>query len=446
MAQSPSKVPVIVVGAGAAGLAAARTLHDAGIDVVVLEARDRIGGRVLTVVDPTTTLPLELGAEFIHGRASELRALLDQASITSLDVDGTRWRVTPAGWRPFDDFWERVDAVMKRLDHDGPDRSFDTALTQRRAQRLSTPDRRLAREFVEGFHAADPALVSATVMAESGSPGGDERERRLGRVLGGYDRVLTWLASPIARRVRLSTVVSAVAWKRGQVSISIEGSRQHPLTGRAAIITVPLGVLKAAPDQRGAIAFTPPLNSKTRALDRLAVGSVVRVVLRLADRFWADQSLPRARGRDGLDRMSFLHADGPDFPVWWTMYPLDSPFLVGWCGGTHARDLARLAPEALATRAMDSLARHCGVTRRRMHAMMEASWMHNWEHDPFARGAYSYQMAGGVSAPAELARPLASTLFFAGEATDTEGATGTVHGALSSGRRAARQVIRVLNG
>jgi monoamine oxidase len=439
-----SSAPVIVVGAGAAGLAAARTLHDAGVEVVVLEARDRIGGRVLTVIDPVTSLPLELGAEFIHGRASELRTLFDQASITSVDIEGTRWRVTPGGWRPFDDFWERLDAVMKRLGHDGPDRSFEAALTRRRGHRVAARDRQLAREFVEGFHAAEPALVSAKAMAESGSPGGDDRERRLGRVLGGYERVLTWLASPITRRVRLSTLVRAIAWKKGQVSITIDGSRQHDLTGCAAIITVPLGVLKAAPDQRGAIAFTPPLHSKTRALDRLAVGSVVRLVLRLTNRFWADEAFPRATGRDGLDQMSFLHGVGRDFPVWWTMYPLDSPFLIGWCGGPHARELARLSPDALTRRAVDALARHCGIPRRRMHSMVEAVWMHDWEHDPFARGAYSYQMVGGATAPADLARPLESTLFFAGEAADAEGATGTVHGALGSGRRAARQVIRVL--
>jgi monoamine oxidase len=437
--------PVIVVGAGAAGLAAARTLHDAGIEVVVREARNRIGGRVLTVVDPVTALPLELGAEFIHGRASELRTLLDQASIPSLDAEGTRWRVTPGGWLRFDDFWERIDAVMKRLDDDGPDRSFEAALTRRRGQNVSARERQLAREYVEGFHAAEPVLISAKVMAESGSPGGDDRERRLGRVLGGYERVLTWLASPIARRVRLSTIVSAVAWRKGHVSITIEGSPQHRLTGSAVVITVPLGVLKATPEHRGAIAFTPPLHSKTRALDRLAAGSVVRLVLRLSDRFWADETFPRARGTQGLDQMSFLHGIGPDFPVWWTMYPLNSPFLIGWCGGAHARALARLPPDALTRRAVDSLARHCGMTKRRMHSMVDASWIHDWEHDPFARGAYSYQMVGGMNAPADLARPLESTLFFAGEATDTDGATGTVHGALSSGRRAARQVMRALN-
>ena len=75
--------------------------------------------------------------------------------------------------------------------------------------------------------------------------------------------------------------------------------------------------------------------------------------------------------------------------------------------------------------------------------MVEAAWMHDWVHDPFTRGAYSYSMVGGLDAPAALARPLAGTLFFAGEATDTEGATGTVHGAIASGQRAARQLLRV---
>jgi monoamine oxidase len=79
-----------------------------------------------------------------------------------------------------------------------------------------------------------------------------------------------------------------------------------------------------------------------------------------------------------------------------------------------------------------------------MRSQVEETWMHDWVHDPFARGAYSYSMVGGAEAPRALARPLAGTLFFAGEATDTEGATGTVHGAIASGRRAARQAIKAI--
>src|SRR6185436_6667951 len=118
------------------------------------------------------------------------------------------------------------------------------------------------------------------------------------------------------------------------------------------------------------------------------------------------------------------------------------PVLVAWRGGPGAIRLAGLALEEIQETAIASLARQTGASRLRLRGMVEAVWMHDWEHDPYSRGAYSYQMVGGVEAPAALARPLRGTLFFAGEAAEAEGRTGTVHGAIASGRRAARDVER----
>ncbi len=444
---------VVIVGAGAAGLAAARALHEAGIDVEVLEARDRIGGRVFTITDPHTTRPIELGAEFIHGQAPELQRLLDEAALVSADVCGTRWTATRSGLRPLTGFWERLDRAMRLLDTSGPakaghhkrqtDRSVDEVLRARPGGRRLAPERAFARQYVEGFHAADPRLVSAQALAEGGSPGDDIRERRMAHVVDGYDRVIAWLAGPLSTRIRLSSIVTAVRWKPRRVVIEV--ARRKPMTARAAIVTIPLGVLQSPPDRRGAIAFEPALRAKAHALDHLAMGAAVRVVLRLSKRFWTDETFANTHASEGVERMSFLQTSDRDFPTWWTTYPFTSPLIVGWCGGPRARALLDQSSAALADCAVNALARQCGLTRRRMRSMVEDSWTHNWVHDPFARGAYSYQKAGGVDAPAMLARPLAGTLFFAGEATDTEGATGTVHGAIATGRRAARQVQRALN-
>lgn len=434
---------VIVIGAGAAGLAAARTLHDAGVDVQVIEARERIGGRVFTVTDPATQRPIELGAEFIHGQAPELQQLLDDASLLAVDVCGTRWRATSSGLRPLKGFWERLDRAFRQLDNRAhSDRSFDDVFRARPGGRRLAIARRLARQYVTGFHAADPRLISARALAEGGSPGDDVRERRLARVAEGYDRVLAWLAAPLASRITLSSIVTAVRWKRSHVAIDAAGRTR--LTGRAAIITVPLGVLQTAPGRRGAIAFEPALHQKAHALQRLSMGTVVRVVMRLSERFWTDERFARRHAGDGIERMTFLHTRDETFPTWWTAYPFTSPLIVGWSGGPNALALAAQSTPIIAARAVDTLARQCHISPRRLRSLVEAVWMHDWVHDPYARGAYSYQMVDGVDAPAVLARPLGATLFFAGEATDTEGATGTVHGAIASGRRAARQAMREL--
>jgi monoamine oxidase len=448
MSSASAKTDVVVIGAGAAGLAAARALDADGIDVVVLEARERIGGRVLTLRDANTSVPIELGAEFIHGAAAELQPILEEAHLAGVDISGKRWHVAGSQLRPLDDFWERLDKVMRRLDAKRrPDRSFADFLDARPGGRRLASERRLALQFVEGFHAADPARISERALADGGSPKDDVRERRIGRVSDGYDRVIEALAAPLGDRIRRSAIVTRVRWAPGNVSVEArhpDGRGRPAIIARAAIVAVPLGVLKAGAGETGAIEFDPELRAKREPLDHLAMGSVVRIVLRLSERFWASEWFAKHTGRQDLDTLSFLHTNDEQFPIWWTAYPVRAPIVVGWHGGPSAIALAHLASEEIERAAIESLARQLGIQPRRMRGMVEGAWMHDWQHDPFARGVYSYQMVGGLDAPADLAKPLRATLFFAGEATDPEGRTGTVHGAIATGRRAAGEVERSL--
>ena len=439
---------VVVIGAGAAGLSAARALHESGIDVVVLEARERVGGRVLTHHDQGTPIPVELGAEFIHGSPPELNEILRAARLASCDISGRRWQVVGESIRPADDFWERLDGVMRRLDPKRqPDRSFQDFLDRKPGGRRLARARALALQFVEGFHAADPKRISERAVAEGGSPRGDVRERRIGRVLDGYDRVIEWIAAPLGDRVRTSAIVTRVRWAPGNVAVEVrhaDGRPRPSVSAKAAVLAVPLGVLQAPAGEPGAIEFDPELRQKRDALQHLAMGYVVRITLRLSERFWASESYARQIGTEELDRLSFLHTSDEAFPVWWTAYPVRARVVVGWHGGPRALELSRLASEQIEDAAIAALARQLRIPARRVRGMVEAAWMHDWTHDPFARGAYSYQTVGGDQAPAALARPLRGTVFFAGEASDTDGRTGTVHGAIATGRRAAEEVTRSL--
>lgn len=441
-------VDCVIIGAGAAGLAAARELVARGHDVVVLEGRERIGGRIFTHRDRGTPVPIELGAEFIHGSAPDTDEIVRAAALASCDISGRRWQVVGESLRPADDFWERLDSVMRRLDTKRtPDRSFEDFLKRKPGGRRLAANRRLALQFVEGFHAADPARISERALAEGGSPRGDVRERRIGRVLDGYDRVIEWLAQPLGDRVRLSAIATRVRWAPGNVVVEArhaDGRTRPTVEARSAIVTVPVGVLKASAGEAGAIEFDPELRGKRPALELIAMGSVVRIVLRMSERFWASEWYARQIGNQGLDTLSFLHTSDEHFPIWWTSYPVRAPILVGWHGGPGAGAIAQLASEQIEELAIASLARQFSIPPRKIRGMVQAAWMHDWEHDPFARGVYSYQTVGGTNAPAQLAKPLRGTLFFAGEATEAGGASGTVHGAIATGRRAADEVQRSL--
>ena len=441
---------VVVIGAGAAGLSAARSLHENNIDVVVLEARERIGGRVFTHRDRGTPIPIELGAEFIHGSAPELHEILRDAKLASCDISGRRWQGMGGGqsFRPADDFWEQLDRVMRRLDPKRrPDRSFAEFLAKRPGGRRLARSRALALQYVQGFHAADPQRISERALADGGSPGDDVRERRIGRVLDGYDRVIEWIAAPLGDRVRTSAIVNRVRWAPGNVLVEArhaDGRPRPSVAAQAAIVAVPLGVLQAPVGDVGVIEFDPALRPKRDTLRGLAMGAVVRIALRLSEPFWQSEWYAKQIGTEELDTLSFLHTNDEQFPVWWTAYPVGAPVLVAWRGGPAAVALSRLASEQVEDAAIGALARQFRLSARRARGMVEAAWMHDWVHDPFARGAYSYQTVGGEGAPAELARPLRGTLFFAGEAADPEGRTGTVHGAIATGRRAAHEVMKSL--
>jgi monoamine oxidase len=454
---SSEQCDVVVVGAGVAGLAAARRLAERGVSVLVLEARDRIGGRILTVRDERLPVPVELGAEFIHGSADEVTEIARKERLAVCDIHGERWRANRGTLAPMDDdhFWTRLNRVMRYLDaRRTPDRSFADFLAAKPGGRAHAHDRRLALEFVQGFHAADATRLSERSIANGGVP--EEREeQRQARVLDGYDRIPEALAASVRDRIRLSCGVHAIAWEPGQVEVrygavpSSAGMRRAAgrtgtVSARAVIVTVPLGVLQQTSGE-AAISFTPDVSDARRAASRLAMGTVVRVALAFAEPFWESRSVRRQAGMRSLAELAFLHSTDADIPVWWTASPVRAPLLVGWAGGPQASRVGSLARGDLEDRAVRALARQFAIPRARVASLLTQCWHHDWIGDPFTLGAYSYALVNGDRAARRLGRPIADTVFFAGEAADTEGRTGTVHGAIGTGYRVAARISRLTN-
>ncbi|HZP58757.1 MAG TPA: NAD(P)/FAD-dependent oxidoreductase, partial [Opitutaceae bacterium] len=415
----------VVVGAGAAGLAAARILAGAGAKVCLLEARHRIGGRIWTKRPAGWPRPLELGAEFIHGGNPSLWSLVRRAGLVRQSVPDIHWDVSDGEFRPLDDAWSRINAALR-----GINPAFSSSFGEwlkLHPHELSENDREVAKNFVEGFHAAPLRKMSAqTLAAAARAP--EEKQFRLS---GGYDEVIAALRSGVPRarlELRLGTVVKKIEWSRRMVRVTARSGRWR---ASGAIITVPLGVLQAPCGERGAISFVPPLAEKQRLWRQLETGHACRVVLHLDESFWEDPLLPAALRSQSGRGFGFLHGRQRDFPVWWSQAP--APLLVGWMGGPRAADLAGMKKKEVFRRALQALGRLLQRPEKILAEKMVSGDMHDWSSDPFSRGAYSFSQAGNEDFPRRLGEAVAETLFFAGEATADPLELGTVHGALSSG-------------
>jgi monoamine oxidase len=435
---------VIIIGAGAAGLAAARTLSGAGLRVLIFEARDRIGGRIHTLMQPGTLLPIELGAEFVHGTPAETWDIIRAGRLLACDVTDTHWFLRGGKLSQDPRFWEETETVFKRVGRmKEPDLSFAEFL-RRYCADIPQSVKELALAFAEGFDAADTERASTRALVEEQEASADIEEDRSFRLLNGYSQLIDWLAAgldPHRVMIQLKTIVTRIRWEKGSSQVSYNsGDSKQTIRARHVLVTLPLGVLKAVADETGAVHFEPELPDKTAAIAKLEMGTIVKIILRFREPFWEREQFPTLEKGQSLRDAGFLHTHGLPVFTWWTMLPVRSNILVGWSGGPAAQALSHRTQDEVIVQALASLSIFLGVTAESLSQKLEWSRVADWQADPFSRGAYSYTGVGGNDARAVLARPVEGTLFFAGEATH-EGQSGTVAGAISTGYRAAEEIL-----
>jgi monoamine oxidase len=431
----------IVIGAGAAGLAAARRLAEAGARVDLLEARERIGGRIHTRRREGWPVPIELGAEFVHGRPPETFRIVREAGLLMDRLPDSHALVARGGVRESGEFFDRMMRVTSRMKSSGPDRSVADFLAGQK--KLGSDLRGYFRSFVEGYHAAPLEKASERALSTAGEGPPEPGENDQFRIVSGYDRLAEWLLAKAGEEVtlRLSRVVERIEWKRGKVSVEVRrasGGSPERVEAKKAIVAVPLAALKAPRGAPGAVRFDPEIPEKSRAVSKLQTGDAAKVVFLFRERFWEEEGL--LAGCENRFDFNFFHSRRPPFPTWWTAAPAEVPMLTGWTGGPSAEKLLAESDATIARVALESLGRLLGIPLRRLRSLLEEWHTHNWRTDPFSRGAYSFTGVGGVSAHRALSRPVAGTLFFAGEATDRD-QSGTVAGAVASGDRAARELL-----
>jgi monoamine oxidase len=478
---------ILILGAGMAGLTAARTLAEAGRRVTLLEASSRVGGRIHTLREANEII--ELGAEFVHGKPPELWSLIEEANLETYELDGSMLTFEDGRLQSRDEEEEATPILDKLESLSGLDQTFAEYLAQ---HPIPEDQRSAVIGYVEGFNAADHRIISTHSLGLQQAAEEAIEGDRLFRIKDGYDRLPQFLAQKFTEAggtLHLDTLVERIDWTPHHVRITARRNghqNAQPITFEAtqAIITLPLGVL-----QQNSVTFSPTPNALHQA-NRLRMGNVCRFTLLFREPFWkhlqpadlrnkssnkdrdrssdktaigpSDQTVILSEGGafaasvegpavlphqqiasedSPLANLSFLLSFASMPPVWWTPHPAPSNTLTGWVGGPRSAALANLTPDQLAEAASKTLAQIFSLNPADIRNQLISCHTHDWQRDGLTRGAYSYIAAGALDACSKMTIPAANTLYFAGEHTDTTGHWGTVHAAIRSGQRAARQIL-----
>lgn len=423
---------IVIIGAGASGLVAARELSKKGKKVIIVEARGRAGGRIHTLNDKRFDLPVETGAEFIHGDLFYTKELLKEAGIPFTKIGGSLYRAKDGQLFEQHEFIEYEEELMhqlKSLQEDMTVKDFlDTYFPGAKYEML----RKSLTSFVEGYDAADADHASCFALLQELL--GEDSENQY-RITGGYTRLIDWLVHECKQagcELHLSTVVSSIKWSSGEVLVTTTDNRSF--TAAQVLITVPVAVLQASPGQLGHITISPLPAPVENAIHVLGSTGVIKCILQFEEDFWNKAVVMESSGDVG-----FLFAD-TTVPTWWTQYPNKNGMITGWLAGPSSLQFKESTEEELLSQALQSLAILFHKDATEIRRLLKGYHIFNWTSDPFTRGAYVYEKLASKHAKRILNTPLENTLCFAGEGVYEGEQRGTVEGALLSGREAAAKL------
>ncbi len=417
---------VIIVGAGASGLIAAYEIAAAGKKVLILEARNRIGGRAHTI--KSGELFLEAGAEFVHGDLPVTLGLLDEAKIKYHKIKGKMRRSENGRWVD-DEFIENWDELIEKMGNLKNDLPFAVFLEKYFSGDNNSELRSSATRYAQGFDLVDTNKASTKELYKEWR-NEDENQYRIKK---GYAELMNYLYKKIVKRggvILTDKMVKEVEWKKNKVNIL--SNTNEKFTAKKLLITIPVSLMQNK-NLNGSINCKPAINETVNTFQQIGFGAVIKILLEFKEAFWQNKK-----------RNISMILSEQKIPTWWAQLPEKNNLLTGWLGGPNAEEYSELNDNEILHIALKSLSVIFNLSIENLQEQLNAAYIFKWHTEPFSNGAYTYPMPGSKEARKKLNEPVDDTLFFAGEGLYNGNAPGTVEAALISGKKTASKILNSL--
>jgi monoamine oxidase len=417
---------IIIIGAGASGLIAAKELAQNGKHIILLEAQDRLGGRMHTLYPENSSSPIEAGAEFVHGNLPVTLKLLKEYDLSFKKISGRMINTNSRDSRLRDNHENGWGEMIRRMEELEKDLTLSDFLTTYFHEDKYASLRKSAEGFANGFDLADPKTVSTFALRDEW----DHEQEEQYRITGGYKKLVDALCKDCLDKgceIHISEMAQKIEWRKDHVTVSTNTGKKF--SGSKIIITVPAGVWHA---NKSAIQFEPRISEKIDAFQHIGFGSIIKIILLFKTPFWEKK----------YKNAGFIISQ-EQIPVWWSQLPAKSNLLTGWLGGVLAKQMKGKSIDAILDASLQSLANAFELELEYLKKILISSHIFNWDDDVFSRGGYSFSMIDSADTRQQLREPMENTLFFAGEALYDGLMPGTVEAAFQSGLDCCDKILSI---